>query len=141
MRWNQVIDRHAHAPVEQYLASRFTNVRFSAIIDAHGVPSLYSHCPAYLSPGGTYVSVGVAFQEYTFLSVLRATYLMLKQAWWSQTLGGVSREYIGVTGIANLEVMEQLRELVEKRRLRVVIDSCWRIEDALMVRMDPAPSI
>ena len=132
-RFEQVIDYHGDSPLETRLASLYCNSRFSAIIDAHGSPNLYTCSAEYLRPRKPFVSVGVAFEDYTYFSMFRAVYLMLKHSWWSQTVGAVSRAYIGVTGVTSLALMERLGELVEQKRLKVVVDSCWELNDVLKV--------
>ena len=130
----QVIDYEAQAPVHRYLATHYSNTRFNSIIDAYGIQDLYSHCADYLSPGKPFVTVGVAFEEYTVSGMLYAAFLMLKNRLWPSVLGGVPREYANVTVIANLELVEKLRQLVEEGKIKVVVDSCWDMEDALKVR-------
>lgn len=79
------------------------------------------------------MTVGVAFKEYTASSLLYAVFLMLKNALWLAVLGGVSRQYVCVSGITNLASLEKLRQMVEESKLMIEIDSCWEMEDALKV--------
>jgi hypothetical protein len=77
--------------------------------------------------------VGVAFAEYTVSSMVYATSLMLKNIWWPRALGGGPRDYICVSAFVTLEALQRLRELVEERKLAVVLDSCWGMGDVLKV--------
>jgi hypothetical protein len=62
-----------------------------------------------------------------------ATSLMLKNIWWPRALGGGPRDYICVSAFVTLEALQRLRELVEERKLAVVLDSCWGMGDVLKV--------
>ena len=130
----KVVDYQAHSPVHQHLAAKYSNPRFSAVVDAFGVEELYLHCADYLGPGKPFVTVGIAFAEYTYSSMLYSVLSMLKCEFCPRILGGVPREYVRVTGIANLKDMEKLADLVECGKLRIVVDSCWGMEDANEVR-------
>jgi len=77
--------------------------------------------------------VGVAFAEYTVSSMVYATSLMLKNTWWPRALGGGPRDYICVSAFVTLEALQRLKELVEERKLAVVLDSCWDMGDVLKV--------
>jgi hypothetical protein len=48
--------------------------------------------------------------------------------------GDSRRKYVQVNAAVNPEAMEKLQSLVERGKLRVPIDSCWDMKDALMVR-------
>jgi hypothetical protein len=127
------VDYEKYAPVHQYLADKFSDTRFSAIIDAYGIQELYTHCAEYLSPGKPFVTVGIAFKEYSISSMLKAASLMLRNILWPRLLGGVQRDYVNITGLVNLETIEKLGLLVEEGKLKVVVDSCWDMEDVLKV--------
>jgi Zinc-binding dehydrogenase len=127
------VDYEEHALMHQYLTEKFSDNRFSAVIDAYGIQELYTPCARYLAPGKPFATVGIAFVKYSFSSILEAVYLMLKNILWPRLLGGVQRDYVNVTGIANLATMENLGLLVEEGKLKVVVDSCWGMEDVLKV--------
>lgn len=132
-----MIDYTEHETVTQYLTTNHSNARFDNIIDAYGVQELYDHCPAYLKEGGIFSTVGVAFKEYGFSSVLYSSLLILKNLYWPRVLGGVPRDYVCAAGITTLESMKKLEKLMEKGKLRVVIDSTWDMEDVQQVIMRP----
>jgi hypothetical protein len=77
--------------------------------------------------------VGVAFAEYTVSNMAYASSLILKNTWWPRALGGGPRDYICVSAFVTLEALQRLRELVEEKKLAVVLDSCWEIGDVLKV--------
>jgi hypothetical protein len=133
IRHEQVIDYQAKAPVHQYLATQYSDSRFNVIIDAYGSHDLYTHCAGYLEPGKPFVTVGVAFAEYTVSSMLYALSLMLKNTWWPRALGGCPRDYVCISAVVTLEALQRLRELVEQGKLAVVLDSCWDMGDVLKV--------
>jgi len=66
----QVVDYETKNPVHQYLAKEYSNPRFDCIIDAFGIQELYLHCHNFLAAAKPYVTVGPAFKEYTYSSVL-----------------------------------------------------------------------
>lgn len=47
--------------------------------------------------------------------------------------GEARRSYLQVNAVVNPEALERLRCLVEQEKLRVPIDSCWDMSDALQV--------
>ena len=129
----QVIDYTTHSPVSTYLAKHFSPTPFSAIIDAYGIQDIFTHCESYLAEGKPFVTVGIAFKDYAIPSVLSAVFQMMSNTLWPWMLGGVKRDYVQVTGIANLEAMAKLAGLVESGKLRVVRDGEWGMGDALKV--------
>lgn len=135
MLYNQVIDYQAHAPVSQYLTSHYSESRFNAVLDAYGVQDLYEHCGDFLAPGKAFFTIGVATGEFTASGMLRSFYFMFKNVLWPSILGGVPRKFIFVNGGPKLEALEKLAKLVEAGQLRVVIDSCWEMEDGLKVSL------
>jgi hypothetical protein len=115
------------------LKERFGGERFNCVIDAFGVQELFENCEGFLAEGKPYVTVGVAFEDYTFGSMLAVVGSMLKNLLWPRLLGGVPRNYVQVTGVANKEGMQELAEMVGEGKLRVVADECFEFGDALKV--------
>ena len=128
---DQVIDYQLHSPVHEYLTHNYSNPRFDVIIDACGIQELYTHCAGYLAPGKPFVSVGIAFKSYTYSSVLYALFLMARNILVPRFLGGGAAPYIVVSGFVTLEGMEKLAAMVDEGKLKVMVDSCWDIEDAV----------
>ena len=116
-----------------YLAKRFSSSPFSAVIDAYGIQDIFAHCESYLAEGRPFVTVGVAFKDYTISNISSTVLQMMSNSLWPRVLGGVNREYVQVTGIANLDAMEKLAGMVASGKLRVVRDGKWGMEDALKV--------
>jgi hypothetical protein len=108
------------------------------VIDARGVQDLYTYCGDYLDPGKKFVSIGVAFREYSVSSMLYAVGLMLKNTWLPRALGGGSRDYVRISSFVSLEAMDKLKNVVEKGKIAIVVDSCWDMEEVLEVSM-PLP--
>ncbi|KAF2466223.1 zinc alcohol dehydrogenase [Lindgomyces ingoldianus] len=127
---DEVIDYELHAPVYAYLAKSYSASRFNVVIDAAGVQDLFLNCPAFLAEGKPFVTVGPRLPGYTYLSMLRVIGTMAKNFLWPTILGGVPRSYVQVTATANLEAMEELAKMVERRELRIVVTSCAEMEDA-----------
>lgn len=132
---SQVIDYQTCRPLSKYLATHYSDQRFDAVIDAFGIQELYSHCDDYLKPGKPFVTVGIAHKEYRYSSFLPALFLMVMNTLTALVPGRAQRRYLQVNAAVNLEAMERLRSLVEAGKLRVPIDSCWAMNDALKVRL------
>jgi hypothetical protein len=47
--------------------------------------------------------------------------------------GGIPRKYAQVAAVPILQGLEELKELCEKGELKVPVDSCWSLENALKV--------
>jgi hypothetical protein len=129
-----VIDYQSSSPISKYLATHYSDQRFNAIIDAYGVQELYSYAGKYLSPGKPFVTVGIAHKKYRYSSMLHAVFMMVMNSLTSLLPGDGQRKYLQVNAAVNLEAMEKLRSLVEHGKLRVLIDSCWGMNDVLQVR-------
>lgn len=126
---DEVIDYQANSPVHEYLARRYGDNKFDAVIDAYGVQEFYTNCADYLAPGKPFVNVGISFYRFTLGSLLFSVWQMIKNQIVPAVLGGTRREYANVMGIANLEDMKRLARMVQDRQLRVPIDSCWKMDD------------
>lgn len=82
-----------------------------------------------------FVTVGIALKDYTFLSMLQVTWLMmLKNVLQPVWLGGVPRKYIRVMALVTQERLQELQRLVEEGKLKVSVDSIWEMEDVQKVR-------
>ncbi|KAF2180322.1 GroES-like protein [Zopfia rhizophila CBS 207.26] len=127
---DEVIDYQSSAPVHSFLASKFSGERFNAVIDAAGVQDIFNHCPEFLAEGKPYVTVGPRAESFTVSGMLATIWLMAKNFLWPRILGGVPREYVQVTGVSNLEAMEELAKMVGEGKLRVVVDSCTDMKNA-----------
>ena len=117
-----------------HLASQFSDQRFDAVIDAYGVRELYSKCGDYLKRGKPFVTVGVAHKNYSYSGMLDAVWGMVMNSVASLFPGEGRRSYLQVNATVHLEALERLRSLVEQEKLRVPVDSCWDMSDALQVR-------
>lgn len=131
-----MVDYRANAPLHTYLSKHYSNPCFDSVIDAYGVPELYSNCADFLAEDKPFVTVGIAMNEYTVASIIHSTSLMLKNRFWPHVLGGPPRDYLCVTALTNTEDMEKLRTLCEEGKLKVVVDSCWEMVDALKVSLE-----
>lgn len=94
---------------------------------------MVDHCASFLKESGPFVTVGIAFEAYTYGSMLVAVSRMLKNALWPRLLGGPSRKYIQVASFVDLEGLERLSKYGEAGKLRVPIDSVWGLDDVLKV--------
>lgn len=102
---------------------------------------IYRHCGDYLSTGKPFVTVGIAHNEYRYSSMLHAVFRMVMNSLTSLLPGNGQRKYLLANAAVNVDAMERLRSTVEEGKLRVPIDSCWDMEDALQVRSAICTSI
>ena len=109
--------------------------RFDVVVDCVGIQELFLHCEGFLKPGRPYVTVGPSVPSYTVSNMFCSVGQMIKNFLLPPILGGVARLYLQVTGIANLKDMGRLAEMAREGNLKVPIDSCWEMEDALKVRL------
>ncbi|KAN0102292.1 hypothetical protein V8E51_012802 [Hyaloscypha variabilis] len=113
-------------------ADEYSNPRFDVIIDACGIQDLYTHCAGYLAPGKPFVSVGVAFKSYTYSSIMYSLFQMkIMNLLLPRFLGGGAAPYIAISGFVTLEGLERLAAMVNAEKLKVAVDSCWDMEDAV----------
>lgn len=127
---------HLFAPVQRHLAETYKAERFDAIIDCYGSQDLWLSCSDYLKPGMPFVTFGVAPLTSTFASFVGAMCQTLSNVLWPRFLGGVDRPYTFVSaGAANPGDLEKLAEMVKDGKLKVVIDSSWKFENALKVSL------
>jgi NADPH:quinone reductase-like Zn-dependent oxidoreductase len=117
--------------VHEYLIENHSNPRFDVIIDACGIQELYTHCAGYLASRKPFVSVGIAFRSYAYSSILYSLFLMAKNALLPHFFGGGTAPYIVASGFVTLEGMEKLAAMVDEGKLKVVVDSCWDMEDVV----------
>lgn len=116
-----------------YLKGKYSEEPFDFILDAYGVQDLYDRCAAFLKPDGHFVTVGIAFAEYSYGSMAVAVKNMLWNVLSSAWGGSASRRYVQVASTCNLEGLERLRVLCEDRGMRVPIDSEWGFAQVVKV--------
>ena len=121
----KVIDHRTSIPVHQLLTEKHSSDKFDVIIDAYGVQSLFDNCTSFLKENGSYITVGVAFDEYTYGSMMVAISRMMKNIMWPRILGGAPRQYVQVASACSLQGLERLKRLCEEGKLKVAIDSVW----------------
>lgn len=115
--------------MQAHLATIYASSRFSAVIDAVGIQDIFNHCPGFLAEGKPFVSIGPKAKSYTYGGLITTIGLMAKNALLPRFMGGVPREYVQVTGIANLEAMELLARMMEEGTLRVRVGTVVAMGD------------
>jgi NADPH-dependent curcumin reductase CurA len=63
--------------------------------------------------------------------MLYSSFAMIKNTVWPRFLGGGERPYAQVTAFATQKGLEELAQLVGEAKLKVEIDSCVDMENAL----------
>ncbi|MCJ1390363.1 hypothetical protein MMC18_003222 [Xylographa bjoerkii] len=128
----EVVDYREHQPLGAYLGSEYSNRPFDAVLDTMGVQALFESSPKFLKPDGSFINIG-AYEG----GPLFTAWCWLKNICLPITLGGIPRRYIMFSTIPNGEDTKQLAKLVEDDKLNVVIDSVYKMEDVLDVRLRP----
>ena len=93
-----------------------------------GSQDLYEHSPAYLKHSGVYVNVGNIG-----ISTALTLWRWLKNSTQPRWLGGVPRKFIQFSTIPTKERGEKLAALATENGLTILIDSTFKMEDALLV--------
>jgi len=114
----QIIDRERE-PLIPYLTTSFGDTPFDAIIDAVGIQDVFNASPAFLAEGKPYVTVGPKAYNYTYVGMLGTIGTIAKNICWPRLLGGTPRPYVQVTAVSNLEALQELADMVRKRKLSV----------------------
>lgn len=125
----------------EYLAERYSEQPFDMIIDAYGVQELYNNCASFLKADGSFVTVGIAFSEYSYSSMFFAVKDMLRNILVSAWGGNDRRRYVQVASTCNLEGLQRLKAMCEDQNMRVPIDSSWGFDDVLKVRFENPPEV
>ena len=129
-----MIDRHLHAPLEDFLTQNYSDTPFDVVIDAYGSQTLFDKSPGNLETDGTFVTVGVAAETLSYTAMLQIVHRMLTNILWPRAIGGTPRKYVQASSTVSIEKTVKLRRLCENGELRVVDDSCWAMEDVEKVR-------
>lgn len=131
----QVIDYTIHSPLHSYLIEHHSQEPFNAIFDVVGNKELHQHCPAYLSKDGLFDLLGSLHE------VMNATWLSLF-SWMIQSklerfrpviLGGVPRRHRFHNAFPDQEKLQRVARMAEEGKLKVLVDSVWKMEDGMKV--------
>jgi len=125
----------------EYLAEKYSEQPFDVVIDAYGVQELYTNCAGFLKTDGLFVTVGIAFKEYSYGSLFVAVKDMLRNILVSAWGGRDRRRYVQVASTCNLEGLQRLKTMCEDQNMRVPIDSSWSFDDVLKVRFNLLPKV
>lgn len=132
---DEVVPYNGSVPAEQYLAKAHgDSKKFDSIVDTVGVQSLYTHCPAYLKRGKTFLNAGML--PYTGSGIWGAMSLtkdLLVNYFWPRFIGGTDRKYELLKTDLVPGLLEKVRAAVASGAVKGVVDSVWDMEDALKV--------
>ncbi|XPS91987.1 hypothetical protein M3J09_001394 [Ascochyta lentis] len=118
---DEVLD-YKHTDIIKQLNER--GVSFSLILDNVGTPSnLYRVAHRFLRPNGTFVQVGLGMN----LSALRQ---FLGNVMLPRFLGGGKGKYVFAVTKPNRNDFDQLAVWAEKGKIRAVVDSVYKMENA-----------
>ncbi|KAG4433027.1 hypothetical protein IFR05_011488 [Cadophora sp. M221] len=128
---DEVIDYQEHAPVHKFLATEFGKDQFDVVIDAFGIQEIFHNSEGYLKPGHPCVTVGPAMPTYSMGAILYSLGQMASNFLWPRILGGTNRPYVQASSFVGLKEIQRLADLAQDGTLKVLIDSCWDMEDVL----------
>ena len=133
---DEVVPYNASVPAEQYLAEAHGgSKRFDSVVDTVGVQSLYTHCPAYLKEGKSFLNAGLLpYTDSGMWGVMSLTKDLLSNYFWPTFLGGTDRKYELLRTDLVPGLLEKVRTVVASGAVKGVVDSVWDMEDALKVR-------
>lgn len=117
------------------------------IMDITGTDSLlWARCPIYLKKDGFFAMAGAISATHVNVApgIIGSLAFMARDirqvaSWqmnmmWPVALGGVPRKSFFHSGTPTAKRLELVRQLVEDRKMKGVIDSVWEMDDALKVR-------
>jgi NADPH:quinone reductase-like Zn-dependent oxidoreductase len=124
----QVVDYRAHDPVQDFLAERFGERKFDAILDCVGTQAVYAHSPRYLKADGKFVNIVGGWSQGVVPFVRNKLRPCL--------LGGTPRSYelflLSASGRTARDVAAWVEQGVIKE---AVVDSEFPFEQAAEVRI------
>ncbi|KAF8644811.1 hypothetical protein AX16_008268 [Volvariella volvacea WC 439] len=120
------------APLHQALVSSPPSPKFHIIFDAVGLidPALFTHSPAYLAPGGVFITSG-PMPHGMSAKQLWLTTKTAAAAYWPRFLGGIPRAYHIVMVKHSVQDLHALEELLAQGKLTPIVDSVYEFEDVL----------
>ncbi|KAI0724610.1 NAD(P)-binding protein [Cerioporus squamosus] len=119
---------YTKAPLHEQLAAADLNPKYHVFFETVGVmdPTLFVKSPAYLAPGGVFISVGPqgtgigAIASFAWKVILQPSFL-----------GGVKRKWKLVSVQPNKKDWEAFIKLVEEGKVKPLVDSVFAFEDTL----------
>lgn len=143
----KIVDYTKYPKLHEHFAAQFSQRPFDVIIDIAGSdPLLYAECPAYLQKDGTFAFAGnmpvtSSSSERNSLAGLLFVYQAISwllwigiNSIWPVALGGVPRRGLFHSGKIDTRTMRLVGRLVQEGEIKGVVDSVWKMEDALKVR-------
>ena len=122
------MDYRANKPLHEYLAKEYKGKPFDAILDTTGTQALYENSSNYLKAEGPFVNVG------GFEGTLTTLFNWWRNVWWPAILpGGTPRRYVMFSTVPNPEIAKELARMASEKKVKVVIESVFDMEDALEV--------
>jgi NADPH:quinone reductase-like Zn-dependent oxidoreductase len=125
---NEVLDyRKAEPDLPRYLAARVTSNPFDAILDCVGAQDMYKASPSFLKARGKYINVG------SMGGLSKVFYQRVNNELRPTWLGGTPRKWMFMAAEPSSKTMDQLRQHAEEGNLKCLVDSTYKMEDALEV--------
>ncbi|TFK93483.1 NAD-P-binding protein [Polyporus arcularius HHB13444] len=119
---------YTKAPLHEQLAAADPNPKFHVFLEAVGIldPTLFVQSPAYLAPGGVFISVGP--QGKGISNIASFAWKVLLQP---SFLGGTKRKWRLVSLKPTKKDWEAFTKLVEEGKVKPLVDSVFAFEDTL----------
>ncbi|EIW64611.1 NAD-P-binding protein [Trametes versicolor FP-101664 SS1] len=120
---------YTKAPLHEQLAAADVTPKFHVFYETVGLvdPALFTHSPAYLAPGGIFLSVGPTSTGAGYAAMANFVWNVLLRP---SFLGGVNRKwkFVGVKAVP--EDLKAFAKLVEEGKVRPIVDSVYAFEEA-----------
>jgi len=118
-------------PLDQYLTANPPSPKYHVFFDAVALldPSLYIHSPAYIAPGGVFLSNGPTpkFSLRCIAQIVWTIHAAAFPTW----LGGVPRRWSMVMVAHKKESLQGMQVLIAEGKVKPVVDSVFSFEDTL----------
>lgn len=112
-----------------------SNTPFNAIFDVVDNKALHTHCPSYLAQDGLYDLIGAMtiVESGSWWSMLSWLVTGKLEAYRPVMLGGVPRRHRMHNAMVGKEQLRRVVEVAETGKLKVLLDSVWKMEDGIKV--------
>ena len=101
-----------------------------------GNKELHNHCPAYLTEDGLYDLLGDLHEigNPSWWNLLNWVFWAKLERFRPVILGGVPRRHRMHNAFISQEKLQRVVRMAEEGKLKVLMDSVWKMEDVLKVR-------
>lgn len=137
-----MIDYTKHPQLHQFVKEKHGEEPFDAIFDCIGDYALHQNCPSYLKTNGFFCLLGAMDEvgEPTWWRLLSYIIPAKLEQYRPVILGGIPRRHRMYNGMPNGKDLREVVKLAEEGKVIRLVDSVWKMEDALQVCVFPKGS-